>query len=424
MIEATTLLQKARELDLQEDPACRRADFHFPETAPVYLCGNSLGLQPRRVGSAVGDVLADWRRFAVEGHFEAARPWMSYHEALAPSLAGLLGAREDEVVCMNSLSVNLHLLMASFYRPTPERPALLIEDGAFPSDRYAAASQVSFHGFDPQKDLLRLKPRPGEDCLRAEDILRRIDAEGARIALILLGGVNYYTGQSMPMREITEAGHRAGCQVAFDLAHAAGNIELALHDWGVDWAACCGYKYLNSGPGGLSAVYVHERHALREDLPRFAGWWGHDKDSRFRMPEDFRPIPGAEGWQLSNPPILPMAALRASLELFDEVGMPALRERSRRLTGFLEESLSLVDGGFRQLTPRDASQRGAQLSLHFPQGAIGVMQGLRQRGVICDLRRPDVIRVAPAPLYNNHEDCASFVLALDESLRESRESSS
>jgi len=402
-------LEHARRLD-HEDPLSRmRQQFLVPRHGDgdlVYLCGNSLGLQPRAVRDALEEVLADWETLAVEGHFAARRSWMAYHELLAPSGERLVGALPGEVVFMNSLSVNLHLMMVSFFRPQGRRTRILVEGGAFPSDQYAVDSQLRFHGLDPAQHKVELRPRPGEDTLRPEDILATIAAQGNRLALVLLGGVNYYTGQAFDMRAITEAGHAAGAIVAFDLAHAAGNLELALHEWGVDWAAWCGYKYLNSGPGGLAGVFVHERHGRAFDLPRFAGWWGHDKATRFVMPDRFEPMAGAEGWQLSNPPILPLAALRVSLESFDEAGMPALRARSRRLTAWLEHGLDgLPAGRFRQLTPRDPEQRGAQLSLFFPGGADTVMEGLQRAGVLADLRRPSVIRFSPAPLYNSFEDC-------------------
>lgn len=415
-------LEQARLLD-REDPLTRlRERFHLPVHGrdglehQVYLCGNSLGLQPRAVRAALEEVLDDWARLAVEGHFAARRSWKDYHELLAASGERLVGARPGEVVFMNSLTVNLHLLMASFFRPGGRRTRILVEGGAFPSDRYAVVSQLEFHGLDPAEHLVELLPRPGEDCLRTEDILEQIAIQGERLALVLMGGVNYYTGQAFDMRAITAAGQAQGALVAFDLAHAAGNLELALHDWGVDWAAWCGYKYLNSGPGGLAGVFVHQRHGQDFRGPRFAGWWGHDKTSRFAMPERFQPMQGAEGWQLSNPPILPLAALRASLELFDEAGMAALRARSLRLTAWLEQGLegitARVPGAFRQLTPRDPRQRGAQLSLFFPGGADPVMEGLCHAGVLGDLRRPSVIRLSPAPLYNTHEDCWQAVTRL------------
>ncbi|MCA9783936.1 MAG: kynureninase [Candidatus Cloacimonetes bacterium] len=410
-------LENARQLDRADSLSSFRDRFHLPTGAQgelVYLCGNSLGLQPREVGAALEEILKDWSRLAVEGHFAAARPWMPYHRLLAASGEKLVGARPGEVVFMNSLSVNLHLLMASFYRPSGSRTRILVEGGAFPSDRYAVATHLEHHGLDPDKQMVQLRPREGEDCLRPEDILATIEAQGDRLALILLGGVNYYTGQAFDMREITRAGHAVGARVAFDLAHAAGNLELALHDWNVDWAAWCGYKYLNSGPGGISGVFVHERHGRDTTLPRLAGWWGHDSETRFAMPERFQAMEGAEGWQLSNPPILPLAALRASLELFDEAGMPALRARSLRLTAWLEQGLDAASRGrFRQLTPRDPAQRGAQLSLHFPGGATTVMRELEAAGVLADLRRPDVIRLSPAPLYNSFEDCWHAVQRLD-----------
>lgn len=310
---------------------------------------------------------------------------------------------------MNTLTVNLHLLMVSFYRPTPQRHKIMIEANAFPSDQYAVASQIRFHGYSPVDSLIELPLRPGEVTHRRDDILEFIQKHGRETALILLGGVNYYTGQVFDMAEITRAGQAQGCVVGLDLAHAAGNVPLALHDWGVDFAAWCSYKYLNSGPGGLSGVFVHERHAERFDLPRFAGWWGHDPASRFHMKPGFVPTPGAEGWQISNPPILPLAALRASLEIFDAAGMARLREKSRLLTGYAEFLIGEIGAKTLQIiTPRDPEQRGCQLSLVIKKGGRPVFEQLSRAGVICDWREPDVIRIAPVPLYNTFEEVFRF----------------
>jgi kynureninase len=358
----------AHELDEKDPLKGLRDRYLFPKGPDgkdaVYLCGNSLGLQPKKAREYVVSELEDWEKLAVEAHIHGRHPWLPYHELLTQPLARLVGAKPEEVVAMNSLTVNLHLLMISFYRPTKERFKILVETGAFPSDQYAVKSQAAYHGFDPSSAILELKPRKGEQVLRTEDILAEIDREGDRIALVMLGGVNYLTGQAFAMREIAEAARKKGCKVGFDLAHAAGNLELKLHDWGPDFAAWCSYKYLNAGPGGIAGAFVHERHARDERIPRFAGWWGHDKKTRFQMGPDFHPIAGAEGWQLSNPPIFQLASLRASMELFDEATMPKLRKKSEALTGYLETELSQVRKGFVEfITPASAQDRGCQLSL-------------------------------------------------------------
>jgi len=413
-------LDRARELDRQDPLAALRERFHIPKTENgedcIYLCGNSLGLQPLSTRAALLQELEDWRTLGVEGHFQAKNPWMPYHEFLTESYARLVGALPSEVVAMNSLTVNLHLLMVSFYRPTPERYKIIIEGGAFPSDQYAVKSQLEFHGFDPKDGLVELTPREGEHTLRRDDILTAIEREGPRTALVLLGGVNYYTGQFYPLETVTRAAHAQGCLVGFDLAHAVGNVPLRLHDWGPDFACWCSYKYLNSGPGSLAGAFVHQRHEQTE-RPRFAGWWGHDKESRFKMGPDFRPIPGAEGWQLSNPPILSLAAVKASLEIFDEVGMKALREKSLKLTGFLLELLQGHDG-FHIMTPTTEDDRGCQLSLVVEKNGRRVFDALTESGVVCDWREPDCIRIAPVPLYNSFGDVLKFSqIFLDEVAR-------
>ena len=413
-------LDRARELDRQDPLAALRERFHIPKTENgedcIYLCGNSLGLQPLSTRAALLQELEDWRTLGVEGHFQAKNPWMPYHEFLTESYARLVGALPSEVVAMNSLTVNLHLLMVSFYRPTPERYKIIIEGGAFPSDQYAVKSQLEFHGFDPKDGLVELTPREGEHTLRRDDILTAIEREGPRTALVLLGGVNYYTGQFYPLEAVTRAAHAQGCLVGFDLAHAVGNVPLRLHDWGPDFACWCSYKYLNSGPGSLAGAFVHQRHEQTE-RPRFAGWWGHDKESRFKMGPDFRPIPGAEGWQLSNPPILSLAAVKASLEIFDEVGMKALREKSLKLTGFLLELLQGHDG-FHIMTPTTEDDRGCQLSLGVEKNGRRVFDALTESGVVCDWREPDCIRIAPVPLYNSFGDVLKFSqIFLDEVAR-------
>jgi kynureninase len=396
------------------DPlAAYRDRFHTPRTPTgsdcVYLCGHSLGLQPKSARAHIEQELQDWERLGVEGHFHAKNPWMPYHELLTAATARLVGALPSEVVVMNSLTVNLHLMMVSFYRPTPARNKIVIESSAFPSDQYAVQSQISFHGYDPKESLLEIVPRAGETTIRSEDIETLIAEKGDQIALILLGGVNYYTGQAFDCSRITETAHVQGCVVGFDMAHAAGNLQLLLHDWGVDFAVWCSYKYLNGGPGCVAGCFVHERHARNQELPRFAGWWGHDKRSRFQMPSRFQPSAGAEGWQLSNPSILSMAALRASMEIFDEVTIARLRAKSETLTSYLEFLLAReACENFSILTPRDPSQRGAQLSLQIRKGGRAVCERLAQRGIICDWREPDTLRVAPVPLYNSFLDAHTF----------------
>jgi kynureninase len=353
--------------------------------------------------------LEDWANLGVEGHFHARHPWMPYHQFLTDATAELVGAKPHEVVTMNSLTVNLHLMMVSFYRPTAQRYKILIEANAFPSDRYAVQSQLKYHGFTPQTGLLELPLRPGEVTHRTEDILQFIETRGSEIALVLLSGVNYYTGQYFDIPAITAAAHAAGCCVGWDLAHAAGNLPLQLHNWDVDFAAWCSYKYLNAGPGGLSGVFVHERHAENFDLPRFAGWWGHDQQTRFTMPREFHPMRGAEGWQLSNPPILPLAALRASLEIFQKANIQRLREKSLLLTGYTAFLLNQIGKErLHILTPDTPSERGCQLSLVLPKNGKKVFEAITKAGVICDWREPDVIRIAPVPLYNTFTEVYRF----------------
>ena len=396
------------------DPlAAYRDRFHIPKASAgsdcVYLCGHSLGLQPKSTRAYIEQELQDWARFGVDGHFHAKNPWMPYHEMLNAPTARLVGALPSEVVVMNSLTVNLHLMMVSFYRPTPARHKIVMEANAFPSDQYAVQSQINFHSYDPAKSLVEIAPRAGETAIRTEDIEQLLAEKGGEIALILLGGVNYYTGQAFECQRITEAAHAQDCLVGFDMAHAAGNMQVRLHDWGVDFAVWCSYKYLNGGPGCVAGCFVHERHAQNHELPRFAGWWGHDKISRFQMPSQFRPIAGAEGWQLSNPSILSMAALRASMEIFDEATMPRLRAKSESLSGYLEFLLAQHPReNFAILTPPQPSQRGAQLSLQIKKGGRALCDRLAQQGVICDWREPDILRVAPVPLYNSFLDVHTF----------------
>ena len=422
MTDAAFSLENARALDQADSLSSWREEFHIPPAPDggdcLYFCGNSLGLQPRTARKRIEEELEDWARLGVHGHLQARRPWMPYHENFTDLTARLTGAKPVEVVQMNTLTVNLHLMMVSFYRPTAERPAILIEQPAFPSDRHAAESQIRFHGFDPEEDLIEIGPREGERAIRDEDLLALIRREGHRINLVLLPGVQYATGQVFDMAAITAAAQEQGCRVGFDLAHAVGNIPLQLHDWGVDFAAWCSYKYLNAGPGAVAGCFVHERHARDFSLPRFAGWWGHDKETRFQMGPEFRPMAGAEGWQLSNPPVLAMAPLLASLEIFDTVGMKALRKKSLQLTDTL---LAWLDARLGErievLTPRDPEKRGCQLSLRVLRGdGRGAFRALEQAGVVADWREPDVIRVAPVPLYNRYEDLYHFVHRLEEAL--------
>jgi kynureninase len=374
------------------------------------LCGHSLGLQPKSAGDYIAQELRDWAQLGVEGHFHADNPWMPYHRMLTQLTAKLVGARPAEVVVMNSLTVNLHLMMASFYRPSTARYKILVEHGAFPSDQYAVKSQIEFHGLDPASSLLELTPRADEFCMRDEDIESLIEREGESIALILLGGVNYATGQAFDMEGITKAGRRKGCLVGFDLAHAAGNIPLRLHDWGPDFAVWCSYKYLNGGPGCVGGCFVHERHACSPELPRFAGWWGHDEKTRFQMGPEFQAMLGAEGWQLSNPPILALAPLRASMEIFAAAGLEHLRAKSVLLTGYMEFLLGQhASSKFSIITPREHERRGAQLSIRLPRDGRRLCDRLAEQGVIGDWREPDTFRVAAVPLYNSYQEVYRFV---------------
>lgn len=406
-------LDFARSMDAQDPFARFRERFHLPlhvDGEPkIYFCGNSLGLQPKIVREYLMQELDDWATLGVEGHFHAKHPWMPYHEFLTGQTARLVGAKPVEVVVMNTLTVNLHLLMVSFYRPTADRYKILIEASAFPSDLYAVQSQTRFHGFDPEDAVIAFPPRDGEDTIRTSDLEAFLDEHGSTVALVLLGGVNYYTGQAFEMQRITEAAHRNGLQVGFDLAHAAGNLVLKLHDWDVDFAAWCSYKYLNAGPGSTGGCFIHERHSSNALLPRFAGWWGQDSQIRFLMGPEFSPIKGAEGWQLSNPPILPLAALRASMDIFDEAGFYSLRAKGDLLTGYLEYLLLNDDcPDWKIITPEDPNQRGSQLSIRIQRGGKLLFDYLTAHGVICDWREPDVIRVAPVPLYNSFTEVFTF----------------
>jgi len=401
------------------------AEFHHPYESTgrkwVYLCGHSLGLQSKSVASYVEQELNDWKRLGVLGHHEGSRPWIAYHEQLAAPLAALVGAEESEVVAMNSLTVNLHLMMVSFFRPHAGRTRVLIEKSAFPSDRYAIVSQLAFHGLNPQEHLLEIEPREGERALRTEDVIDRIAREGAGLALVLLPGVQYLTGQSLDLAPLIAAARRTGAAVGLDLAHSIGNTLLQLHDWNVDFAVWCSYKYLNAGPGAVGGCFVHRRHAHRTDLPRFAGWWGHDPATRFRMGPDFSPIAGAQGWQVSNPPVLSTAPLLASLEIFQRAGIRRLREKSIALTGFLQHLIeTLLPDVVEIITPAAPEARGCQLSLRIARPAAAARRChdlLRAAGVVGDWRDPDVLRLAPAPLYNSYHDVFAAVDALSHAVR-------
>lgn len=399
------------------DPGHREL-FHIPPATSgryshvAYFAGNSLGLQPRATRHELLDDLADWARLGVDGHLDAARPWLPYHESLTEAAARLIGALPRETVVMNSLTVNLHLLMVTFYRPAGARFRIVIEDTAFPSDSYAVRSQARFHGFDPDDAVVRLRARPGEKTMRTDDIVDRV--AGDDVALVLLGGVNYLTGELLDIPAITAAGRAGGAAVGWDLAHAAGNVELHVHDWDVDFAAWCSYKYLNAGPGALGGVFVHERHIDGPPLPRFEGWWSTDAATRFEMAPTSRPPATVEAWQVSNPPIFSMGPVRTSLELFDRVGMRSLRQRSIRLTGYLEALLDEVAAhrDVQIVTPRDPARRGAQLSIRVAD-AKAVALRLRERfGVIADEREPDIVRLAPVPLYSTYHDCWRAAVAL------------
>lgn len=408
----------AERMDSDDSLRRFRQNFLFPQKDGrdlLYFTGNSLGLQPNTAATYVTEVLDDWKTLGVEGHISGKHPWLPYHEFVAGNLAEIVGASPLEVVAMNSLTVNLHLMMVSFYRPTRERFKVIVESGAFPSDRYAVESQIRFHGYEPERALIEIKPREGEDCLRTEDIEREIGITGNQLALVMLGGVNYRTGQLFDMQRIAAATQKAGAFVGFDLAHAAGNVPLKLHDWNADFAVWCSYKYLNSGPGAIAGAFIHERHADDDSIPRFAGWWGHEKETRFLMGPEFKPLRGAEGWQLSNPPIFQLAALRASLELFAEAGMEDLRKKSVQLTGYLEFLVNAIgDDRIELVTPSSTDERGCQLSIRVRHADKSLYNNLLKRGISVDWREPDIVRCAPVPLYNSFSDVLSFTKALKE----------
>lgn len=404
-------------LDENDNLRSYQEKFYFPlkqnGEKHIYLCGNSLGLQSKNTNDFIQQELEDWKNLGVEGHLHARNPWLPYHEFLSESYSKIVGAKKSEVVAMNTLSVNLHLMMVSFYLPTKKRFKVIMEADAFPSDIYAIESHIKHHNINPSQAIIRLKPRKNESNIRTKDLKKIIDNNGDEIALIILGGVNYYTGQVFDMQEITKLGHDKGIKVGFDLAHAVGNISLSLHNWNVDFAVWCSYKYLNSGPGSVGGVFIHERYH-KSNLNRFAGWWGHNKLSRFKMPETFNPIKTAEGWQLSNPPILSLAAIRASLSIFDEVGMDALVEKSKQLTSYLVFLLENIQSDrISIITPK---KRGCQISIRVKNGNRELFDKLTLNGVIADWREPDVIRIAPVPLYNSYYDVYSFYKILEEIL--------
>lgn len=402
----------AKSLDRKDPLKSFRTQFHIPKIrgkTSLYFTGNSLGLQPKVTKKLITEELKDWADLGVEGHAQARRPWLYYHRFSKKPLASLIGAKPAEVVAMNQLTVNLHLLLTSFYRPTSSRFKIITEAGAFSSDQYALASQVKLHGLNPDEVIIELKPRPGQHTLRNEDILQSIQDHSGQLALVIFGAVQYYSGQFFNIRTITDAGHQAGAIVGFDLAHAIGNVPLLLHRDNVDFAVWCTYKYLNSGPGGVGGAFVHERHGHQFDLPRLAGWWGHNEKERFQMKKGFKPMPGADGWQLSNFPVISGAALLASLEIFQKAGMKSLRKKSDLLTGYLEFLLKeIASDQFLIITP-DHPQRGCQLSISMKRNGKNVFTSLTKKGVIADWREPDVIRVAPVPLYNTFEEVYRFV---------------
>ena len=416
--------QRAEKYDEQDELAHFRDAFYFPETHAdqcVYLTGNSLGLQPKAVRDEIDIELRDWAKYGVEGHFEAERPWFSYHELLMEPAARLVGANQGEVVHMNGLTTNIHLLMVSFYRPDKKRFKIICEAKAFPSDQYALETQVKFHGFDPSEAIVEVHPRKGEHIIREEDIEAAINEHKDELALVFFGGVNYYTGQVFDMKRIAKAARNAGAVVGFDLAHAAGNVPLELHNWHVDFAAWCTYKYYNSGPGSVGGIFVHEKHANSKDLPRFAGWWGHNKEKRFKMEQGFDPIPGAEGWQLSNAPIFAMAPHLASLKMFEKAGMDKLRAKSIKMTAFLEEVINHAasnnNAEIELITPSNPESRGAQLSILVHGYGKSLFYELQKNGVFSDWREPNVIRIAAVPLYNSFYDCYKFGELLNEALK-------
>lgn len=406
-------LEYAQQQDAKDPLASFRNKFHIPKNTSgedlVYLCGNSLGLQPKITSEYIDEVLQDWANLGVDGHTDAEHPWLPYHEFLAENMARIVGAKPSEVVVMNTLTTNLHMMMVSFYQPTKSKYKIVVESDAFPSDKYAVESQLKFHNIDSEEGLILWKPREGEELCRFEDLEEIMENQGDEIALLMIGSTNYYTGQSFPLKKITELGQKYACMVGFDLAHGAGNIQPNLHETGADFAVWCTYKYLNGGPGSLGGCFVHERHAHNTELNRFAGWWGHNKKTRFNMRKDFDALPGAEGWQLSNPPILSMAAIRASLDIFAEAGFYNLRTKSEKLTGYLEFLVDeMKNDAVKVITPRNPEERGCQLSIQVKDADKKLHTKLTEAGVVSDWREPDVIRIAPTPLYNSFEDVFKF----------------
>ncbi|WP_281765707.1 kynureninase [Neptunitalea lumnitzerae] len=417
----------ARELDQQDELKPYRQEFHFPKIQGkdvIYFTGNSLGLQPKRAQKYVDDIMKDWRELAVEGHFYAEKPWWDYHERFAKPLSKIVGALPEEVTVMNTLTVNLHLLMVSFYRPTAKRFKIICEEKAFPSDQYMLASQVRFHGFDPKDALVEVKKREGENCWRTEDVLKAIEETGDELALVMMGGVNYYNGQVFDMEAITAKAKSLGANVGWDLAHGAGNVELKLHDWGVDFAAWCSYKYMNSGPGNVSGIFVHQKHLNKKDIPRFEGWWGHDKERRFLMEPEFTPMPNAEAWHISNAAVIAMAPYLASLELFEEIGMEKLIAKRNVITAYLEFILldiaKEVGSSFEIITPSNPSERASQLSVFLHGEGRALFDYLMENGVITDWREPNVIRLAPVPLYCSFEDMYHFGQLLKKGIQKNK----
>ena len=416
-------LEFAKQKDEQDELKSFRNRFHHPiinGEPTVYLTGNSLGLQPKSVKDYINVELEDWAKWGVEGHFHGRNPWFSYHELLTQKMANVVGCKTTETVVMGSLSTNVHLLMVSFYRPEGKRTKIICEAKAFPSDQYILETQVLHHRLNPEDTIIEISPREGEELIREEDVMKAIAETGDELALVMIGGVSYYTGQLFDMKAIAAAGHAVGAKVGFDLAHAAGNINLQLHDWDVDFAAWCTYKYLNSGPGGVSGIFIHEKHATNKDLVRFGGWWGQDKDTRFLMEKGFDPIPTAEGWQHSNAPILLMAPLNASLELFEEAGMEAIGKKRDDMTAYLEFVINDIKSDkvdFEIITPKDKTKRGAQLSIAAKGQGKKLFDTLTEKNVIADWREPNVIRIAPTPMYNSYEDCWKFAQILKESIQ-------
>jgi kynureninase len=406
----------ARQQDDQDPLQGYRDRFHLPDFGrehAVYFSGHSLGLQPKTARDAVELELADWARYGVEGHFEATHPWYSYHELLTPAMARVVGAKDTEVVCMNSLTTNLHLLFVSFYRPTRGRYKIISEGSMFPSDRYLLETQAMFHGFDPDDAIIEINPRDGDNLVSEDDILEAIATHADELALVFFGGVNYLTGQLFDMQKLTAAAHAVGAVAGFDLAHATGNVPLEMHRWDVDFAAWCSYKYLNSGPGNVGAIFVHERHGTNLDIPRFGGWWGYDKERRFLMESGFTPMVGAEGWQLSNAPVFGMSILKSSLDIFDAVGMSTLRQKSEALTAYLEVTIDSLaeqfpDAGISIITSRMPEQRGCQLSFNMAGRERDIFDTMTAAGIVGDFREPCMIRLAPVPLYNSFEDVYTF----------------